>query len=83
MNELEEVEGTSKKINKQQGLQSSNSKQQVEQQTYQVSSIRLESQAFGLNLKLSSLNNGPNLKLPSRWSAVNYSLLSKVSRLQA
>ena len=27
----------------------------VEYQTYQVSSIRLESQAFGLNLKLSSL----------------------------
>ena len=32
MNELEEVEGTNKKISKQQGLQSSNSKQQVEQQ---------------------------------------------------
>ena len=31
MNELEEVEGTNKKISKQQGLQSSNSKQQVEQ----------------------------------------------------
>ena len=28
MNELEEVEGTNKKISKQQGLQSSNSKQQ-------------------------------------------------------
>ena len=32
MNELEEVEGTNKKISKQQGSQSSNSKQQVEQQ---------------------------------------------------
>ena len=32
MNELEEVEGTNKKISKQQGLQSSNSKQEVEQQ---------------------------------------------------
>ena len=34
MNELEEVEGTNKnlKISKQQGLQSSNSKQQVKQQ---------------------------------------------------
>ena len=32
MNELEEVEETNKKISKQQGLQSSNSKQQVEQQ---------------------------------------------------
>ena len=32
MNELEEVEETNKKISKQQGLQSSNSNQQVEQQ---------------------------------------------------
>ena len=36
MNELEEVEGTNKKISKQQGLQSSNSKQQVEQQASEL-----------------------------------------------
>ena len=40
MNELEEVEGTNKEINKQQGLQSSNSKQQG-----RTASIRVEQQA--------------------------------------